>query len=224
MSRTLADSQAFSYTAEQAVERIRNGGERVTDRFTRRTIVRRPNRLAFTERGGEHDGLAWYDGTHLTIVSNRDKVWVRGPMPGTLDEALDFVSAEYAVQIPTADLLYSNPYDALMTADTAGGWVGVEQIGERRCDHLSYEQAVVDWQIWLTQDDRRLPCQLQITYKTQPGRPVTRVVFRDWNATPAVSEATFRPAIPDGYRRIRIMRHATVVDETAAKEQGGGDE
>ena len=90
-------------------------------------------------------------------------------MPGTLDEAMDFISAEYDVQIPTADLLYSNPYEALMTADTTGGWVGVEKVGERTCDHLSYQQAVVDWQIWLTQDERKLPCQLQ-THLQDAGR------------------------------------------------------
>ena len=49
-------------------------------------------------------------------MANREKIWVRGPMPGTLDEAMDFLSAEYDIQIPTADLLYSNPYEALMTA------------------------------------------------------------------------------------------------------------
>jgi hypothetical protein len=224
MSQTLAGTHTFSYTADQEVERIRGGGERVTDRFSRNTIVRRPNQLAFKEQGQDRDSAAWYDGKQLTIVSNRDKVWVRGPMPGTLDEAMDFVSAEYAVQIPTADLLYANPYDALMTPDTTGGWVDVEPVGERTCDHLSYQQSVVDWEIWLTQDDRKLPCQLRITYKSEPGQPVTRVVFHDWNATPAVSEATFTPTVPVGYRRIKIMRHATLEDKTVAKGQGGNDE
>ncbi len=224
MSQTLIGTQSFSYRTEQAVERIRGGGEKVTDQFSRNTIVRRPNQLAFTDQGHDHDGAVWYDGKQLTVVSNRDKVWVRGPMPGTLDEAMDFVSAEYAVQIPTADLLYSNPYEALMTSDTTGGWVNVEKVDGRSCDHLSYQQAAVDWQIWLTQDDRKLPCQLQITYKTEPGQPVTRIVFHDWNAVPTISETTFRPAVPEGYRRIKIMRHATVVDEAAGKEQGGSDD
>jgi hypothetical protein len=222
MSQTLASSQVFSYRADQEVEHIKAGGQRVTDRFSRRTTVRRPNQLAFTESGQEHDRGAWYDGKQLTIVSNRDKVWARGPMPGTLDEAMDYISAEYSVQVPTADLLYSNPYDALMTPDTTGGWVGVENLGDRTCEHLSFQQAAVDWQIWLTQDERRLPCQLQITYKTQPGQPVTRVSFHDFNTAPQVSDTTFTPTVPEGYRRIKIMRHATVEDKTVAQDEGGG--
>jgi hypothetical protein len=224
MSQTLASSQSFSYRAEQAVEHIRGGGERVIDRFSRRTIVRRPNQLAFTDQGENRNLAAWYDGKQLTLVANREQIWVRGPMPATLDEAMDFVSTEYAVQIPTADLLYSNPFDALITPDTTGGWVNVEEVDGRTCDHLSYQQAVVDWQIWLTQDDRRLPCQLHITYKAEPGQPVARISFHDWNAAPVLTNDTFKPVVPEGYRRLRLMRYASVVDETVGKEQGGKEQ
>jgi hypothetical protein len=219
MSRTLATAQAFSYRAEQSIERVRGGGERVTEQFSQLITVRRPNQVAFTEQGADRDVKAWYDGTRVTLVANRQKVWVRGPMPATLDEAMDFVSAEYDVKLPTADLLYSSPYDALITPDTTGGWVNVENVGNRSCDHLSYQQPVVDWQIWLTQDERRLPCQLQITYKTDPGQPVTRVVFFDWNPSPTIADATFQAVIPDGYNRIKLMRHATLTYD-ADKEKG----
>ena len=117
----------------------------MTESFSRRTVVRRPNRLTFTDKGDGHDTAAWYDGQRLTIVSNPDKVWVRGPMPPTLDEAMDFVSAEDAVQIPHGRTCSTATLDqALMTADTTGGWVNVEKVGERTRDHLSYQQVVVE--------------------------------------------------------------------------------
>jgi hypothetical protein len=220
MARSVGSTRTFAYTADQAVEKVRANGERTIERFSRRTTVRRPDRLTFTDSGRDHDSIAWYDGSRFTLVSNRDKVWVRGPMPPTLDEALDFASAEYAIHIPTADLLYSSPYDALMTADTTGGWVDVQQVGDRSCDHLAYRQAVVDWEIWLNQDERRLPCQIQIAYKNDPGKPVTRVVFHDWDPAPQLSDAMFTARIPEGYQRLTMMRHATVVDETAAASTG----
>jgi hypothetical protein len=221
MSQTLANTQTFSYNTEQEVDRVKRNGEKVTEHFKRSTTIRRPNQVTFTDAGQDHNAAGWYDGKYLTVVSNKEKVWVRGPMPGTLDEALDFMSAEYAMQLPTADLLYSNPYEALITPDTTGGWVNVEKVGERTCDHLSYQQPNADWQLWLTQDDRKLPCQLQITYKTEPGQPAARIVFSDWNTTPAISDETFKPVVPEGYNRIKIMRHATVEDTTVAKEEGG---
>lgn len=214
MSQTLATTQAFSYTAAEVRQRVRSNGEKVEDRFSRRVVVRRPNALMFSDSGAAHDAVLWYDGKRITLLSTKDKVWARGPMPATLDEAMDFVSAEYAIQLPTADLLYSSPYDAFMTKDTTGGWVGTEAIGDVAYDHLSYQQPVVDWQVWLTPDERRLPKQVLITYKTEKGQPWTRVTFSDWNAAAQVTDATFAAVVPAGYRRIKIMRHATVSDGT----------
>jgi hypothetical protein len=100
----------------------------------------------------------------------------------------------------------------MMTKDTKGGWVDAAKVGDLTCEHLSYQQAVVDWQIWLTQDNRRLPCQLQITYKTEAQKPMSRVTFSDWNLGVQVSDDTFAAKIPDGYQRIKLMRHVTVED------------
>jgi hypothetical protein len=215
MSQSAANFRVFSYTAEEHRDKVQPGGAKTTETATRHVTVRRPNGLAYT---GDQSS-AWYDGKAVTFVSHRNKAWARGPMPPTLDEAMDFLSAEYAVQIPTADLLYSNPYDALMGPDTKGGWVDVQDVGDTPCDHLAYSQDVVDWEIWLTQDERRMPRQVKITYKKEPGAPSTRVVFSDFNASPQVSDDTFVAKVPDGYERLKIMRHATVEDKTVSEAQ-----
>lgn len=220
MSQSLSSTQSFSYTADERRE-VAGAGETKTERrFTRQVAVRRPNAVTATDKGDTRDVQVWYDGKQVTLVGHKDKIWARGPMPATIDEALDFLSAEYAIQLPTADLLYSNPYDALMTPDTTGGWVDQQQVGALMCDHLAYSQPVVDWEIWLSQD-KRLPCQAKITYKTEPGKPVTVVTFSNWNPSPLLSDETFTPKVPEGYERLKIMRHATVEDKTT--EAAAGD-
>jgi hypothetical protein len=97
-----------------------------------------------------------------------------------------------------------------MTKDTTGGWVDVQKVGDRNCDHLAYKQEVVDWEIWLS-PDRRLPCQMKITYKKDPGAPSTTVTYHAAEP-PQVTDDTFAAKIPDDYTRIKIMRHATVTD------------
>jgi hypothetical protein len=210
MSKNLSAIQTFAYTADERREEVK-GATKQEKRVSRQVVVRRPNAFMFTSTGSERDVEGWYDGKHLTIVSNRAKVWARGPMPPTLDEALDFLSAEYAIQMPTADLLYSSPYDALMTTDTTGGWVDVQKVGERTCDHLAYRAKQVDWEIWLG-EARRLPCQVKIVYKNDPGQPATTVTYGNFELSPAASDEKFAAKIPDGYQRIKIMRHATVND------------
>jgi hypothetical protein len=150
MSNNMAALQTFSYTAEHRREVVGTGGAKTMKHSTRQVVIRRPNAATFTGSGDAGDTAGWYDGTYLTLASAKNKVWARGPMPPTLDEALDYLSAEYATHVPSADLLYSSPYDALMTKDTVGGWVDVQQIGDRRCDHLAYRQEIVDWELWIS--------------------------------------------------------------------------
>jgi hypothetical protein len=208
MSKNVSSLQTFAYTVDERRQKPGAKGERTV---TRHVTVRRPNKVAFTGKGDAGDTAGWYDGKQLTLVSHRDKVWARGPMPPTLDEALDFLSNEYDVQMAAADLLYSSPYDAFMTKDTVGGWVDTQKIGDRDCEHLAYRQPVVDWELWLS-SDRKLPCQLKVTYKQVPGSPSTMVTYRGGVETNQVTDDTFVPKVPDGYQRIKILRHATVID------------
>jgi hypothetical protein len=223
MSKNLSALQTFAYTA---TERRVQEGSKDEKQVSRRVIVRRPNAFTFTTKGDERDGAGWYDGKQLTLVSNRKKVWARGPMPGTLDEALDYLSAEYAIQMPTADLLYSNPYEAFKSSDSTGGWVDAQKIGERTCDHLAYQAQAVDWELWLN-ESQHLPCQIKIVYKNDPGKPSTVVTYSEFDPKPSVSEQTFTPTVPDGYQRIKIVRHATVndpnVDQGAPASKAGTD-
>jgi len=219
MSTNAGALQTFAYTADERREVVEKGAK-VEKHATRRVVMRRPNALTFSTTGDEREGAAWYDGKQVTLVSNRDKVWARGPMPPTLDEALDFISEEYALQMPTADLLYSSPYDAMMTPDTTGGWVDAQKVDTRTCDHLAYRQSIVDWEIWLNQDGR-LPCQVKISYKNEPGQPSVTVVYSSLDRAPQVTDETFAAKIPSDYRRIKIMRHATVEDSNVAAVEAG---
>lgn len=214
MSKTLAGLQAFAYTSNEVREDVK-GGKKVETNVTRRVVIRRPNSIAFTTKGAR-DVAGWYDGKHLTVVSNNDKVWARGPMPATLDEALDFLSAEYAVQMPTADLLYSSPYDALITPETKGGWVDVQPVGNVQTDHLAYQQPALDWELWLNQRGR-LPVRIKFLYKNAPGQPSVTVTYSEFDVAPKVIDDMFVAKVPEGYNRIKIMRHATVEDPSVAQ-------
>jgi hypothetical protein len=69
MSQTLASAQTFSYSTDEVRERVRPGGAKIEDRFTRQIVVRRPDALALVQKGQDREGAAWYDGKSLTIVT-----------------------------------------------------------------------------------------------------------------------------------------------------------
>ena len=175
MSKTFSGLQTFAYTADEVREEVK-AGKKVEARVTRRVTIRRPNSIAFTTKG-DRDAAGWYDGKHLTLVSNAHKAWARGPMPPTLDEALDFLPGRLH-HPPAADGRPALQL-ALRRADDRrhdGGLGGRAERLVRRPATTSRipRQRVVDWEIWLTQDERTLPCQFQITYKKEPGAPSTR--------------------------------------------------
>jgi len=217
MSKNLGGLQTFAFTATERREKVK-GGSKSEIQTSRRVTIRRPNRFMLTT-SGDREGAAWYDGKSLTLVANKAKVWARGPMPPTLDAAIDFLSDEYAIPLPSADLLYSNPYDAFIARDTKGGWVDTQKIGDRTCDHLAYTQEAVDWELWLG-EGKRLPCQIRIVYKNEPGKPSTTVTYSEMDEAPTVTDDTFVAKVPDGYQRIKIIRHATVDDPTVRQTSG----
>jgi hypothetical protein len=64
-------------------------------------------------------------------------------------------------------------------------------------------------------DERALPCKMEIVYKGEPAQPRTAVVYSDFNEKAEATDATFTPSIPEGFTRIKILRHASQVVEAA---------
>ena len=122
---------------------------------------------------------------------------------------------------PAAWTLASSCSGAVAPAiiDTTGGWVDVQQVGDRKCDHLAYRQEAVDWELWLGQE-RRLPCQLRVVYKNEPGQPATTVTYTDLDLAPKAGDETFTAKVPGGYRRVKIMRYGTVEGRADADAAG----
>jgi len=108
--------------------------------------------------------------------------------------------------MPMADIITSSPYDSLMTPDTTGGYVGEEMIEGAGCHRLSYQQEVVDWQIWIRLEGEPLPCKLVINYKQDPGQPTSTMTFKSWNLAADVKEESFAYKIPEGYERIAMLK------------------
>jgi hypothetical protein len=191
--------------------------------------VQRPGSAYFKATGAERENEAYYDGTHLTFIWHKDKAWARGPMPDTLDKALDFMATEYAVNMVSADLFYSNPYSVFEGSDSKGGWVGKENIDGSACHHLAFQANVVDYEIWVADTPQALPCRMKVVYKQQDGAPVSQVTFKNWNLAATVAPETFAAKVDDGYERLYMVRAPTAepapeasADNAAAPDAAAG--
>jgi hypothetical protein len=205
MSDLLARTPALSYTTTQVFERVRRSGERVTERSTKQVVLERPDGLWVRTQGDGQDGALWYDGKTISVQSNPRKAYATAPVQATLDQLIDYVGERLAVPLPTADLLYTSPYDSFVGRTTRGKYQGRAEVEGVACHRLAFEDEAVDWQICLADGARPLPRRLEILYKTDRGQPRVTVTFTEWNLAPAIPADAFTFRVPEGYERVRLV-------------------
>jgi len=203
MSDHLAHARTFSVETTDVRTRAR-GGKEITLHTTRQLTLRRPDRLAFNVTG-DMDLRGWYDGSKLTFVADKQKVWARVNGASTIDDTLDRLADHLAMPMPMADFLYSSPYESLIGTKSGGGYVGRETIDGVPCLHVAYTHPAVDWDLWVAEQGDPLPKKFRITAKSS-GRPkTTEVTFDKWALGVDAPDATFVADVPTGYERIPIV-------------------
>ena len=214
MSDRLAKVQSLALEAEEVYDEAPEDTPRQQLACVRRVAMRRPGRLAGDASGDARNGSFWFDGETFTAIDREQNVWASGQVPPTIDGALDWVFDQTGTVIPLADFLYANPYDRLMGKVQRGVYLGIHEAAGVPCYHLSFEQATIDWQLWIDAGRDPLPRKLVITYKTEDEVPQYSVTIRKWNLDAKVPEALFTFSPPEGARRIDV----------AAFAQAGGNE
>jgi len=206
MSDTLKASPALSFTVAESHQRVRRNGEKEPYTLTREIVVRRPDRLwSHTTGSDERDIRVTYDGATVTVVGERAKVYAQIKAPDTLDATLDLISERYDLRVAVADFLYSSPYDSFADSKATGGWVRRTVVDGRSCEELKYAMESVDVTISVASDAPVLPCQADLTYKQEPGQPVSRLVFSKWNLQAQTPDSLFVANVPRGYELIPVV-------------------
>jgi hypothetical protein len=206
MSDTLKAAPALSFTVSESNERVRRNGQKEPYTLKREIIVRRPDRLWSHTTGSDNRNVrVTYDGKTITVVGDTQKIYATINAPATLDDTLDLVSERYDLRMVVADFLYSSPYDSFADSTAKGGWVRRTTVEGTSCEEVSYSMKAVDFTLSMTTADPTLPCQTQITYKEEPGQPVSRLVFSSWNLKAQPQDSQFIANVPQGYELIPVV-------------------
>lgn len=215
MTDRLRRAQAFAIEAEEVYDEVPEHSPRrqVTNR--RHVAVRRPNRMVADASGDALNRSVWYDGRTFAALDKAEHVWAQGTVPPTLDGALDWVFEQTGTVIPLADFLYADSYERLMADVIRGDYVGIHEAAGVPCHHLAFEQATVDWQIWIDAGAEPLPRKLVITYKTEDEVPQYAVTIRKWNVEARLPDTLFAFTPPPGARRVDVMAMTGATDGSA---------
>jgi hypothetical protein len=208
MSDRLGQVSALALEAEEVYDDVPADRPRTQLTSVRRVAMRRPDRLVADAAGDAQNRALWYDGKTASSLDREQNVWTSGAVPPTVDGALDWVFDQTGTVIPLADFLYVDVYDRMMGQVQRGVYLGVHEAAGVPCHHLSFEQATIDWQIWIDAGPEPLPRKLVIAYKTEDEVPQYSVTIRKWNVKADLPEALFRFVPPSGAKRVEISAFA----------------
>jgi hypothetical protein len=210
MTTYMAGLPKLSVKTENSLEAVTADGQKVQFVAPATLTFQRPDKLVAQRQGDVADQRFIYDGKTLTLFNPGSGHYSTVPAPANLDAMLEFAQTKLDVTAPGSDLIDTRAYDKLMQDVKTGTYIGLEVVGGQRCHHLAYQGAEVDWQLWVRDGDRPLPCRYVITSKNIAGAPqfTMQVVGADTN--PKTSPEMFRFVPPAGAKAVEFLPLATV--------------
>ena len=217
MSNYMRSLQAFSFDATHSTDVVLDSGQKLAMTANSQVKVRRPDKLRSDRRGEKYDVSFFYDGGTVTLYGRQANVYARTPAPPNLDRMIDFARDKLDLDAPGADLLYGDPYKALMEDVVAGMRVGTAMVDGVRCHHLAYRGHQVDWQLWIEDGPRPVPHKYVITTKDVKSLPQYTVELHNWNTSATLPDDVFVFVPPAGARRIEFLEIAEERRKTSAR-------
>jgi hypothetical protein len=152
--------------------------------------LERPGKLRVSRTGGYANVDLIFDGKTISILATDRNVFAQFDATGSIDDLVDKLRSELAIEAPGADLLLSGAYDEMMKGVLDAKHIGRGVIAGIECEHLAFRNADTDWQIWIEVGPKPIPRKYVITSKAVTGAPQYTLRIRDWQTdTPPAPDA-----------------------------------
>lgn len=201
----LADTPAFSLTAEVWREHTDDSGEKL--QFTRQVTmeVKRPGHLHMELKSGYTDRGFWFDSKNLNILDRKRNLYSTTALPGNIDSMLDSAHDRFGIDLPLVDLALSNPYQNAVARVSSGRYLGPSTAMGFACHHLAFTQDNIDWQVWIDEGPQPLIRKFVITQKNQAGEPEFTGLIRGWDLLDRISDVAFAFTPPAGAMKVELV-------------------
>ena len=205
MTDYLGSLQQFSVHTDNTLEDLLDSGQRIDTDVSASVTISRPDRLRAERRGELVSQIFYYDGKTLTLYDPSTNVYATRPAPDTIDGTLDFARESLGLHVPEADLVYRDTYALLMHGVTSAIVIGKTVIDGAVCNHLAFSRPDVDFQVWVMDGDKPLPCKYVVTDTSTPALLSISTVMSEWNIAPTVPDNNFSFVPPEGAKAIMFM-------------------
>ena len=205
MTDYLGGLKQFAVHTQTTYEDELAEGQRVDYDVSANVLIRRPNKLASSRTGELVSQHFFYDGKALTLYNRDANVYATRPVPGTIEDVLDYGREELGLYIPAQDLMYSNAFTLMTQNLTSATVVGKTVIAGKVCQHLALRHHDVDFQLWVADGNQPLPCKYTVTDTSTPANISVSTVMNDWNTDLEIADSKFSFTPPGDAEKIDFM-------------------
>ncbi|HEX5063693.1 MAG TPA: DUF2092 domain-containing protein [Kofleriaceae bacterium] len=216
MSGFLRTQQNYAVDTTGKQDYVLPSGEKVQLSSHGNLIVANPNRLRASVVSDRKERQFFFDGKTFTMFSPRPNYYTSITLPTrtTNRELVEHLDANYAVELPLADVLRWSTVGASINDITRATYIGTEWINNAETDHYSFRQRGLDWQVWIERGNQPLPRRLVLTTTDDPARP-EYAVDMTWHLGTRPSDAVFAFTPPNDAMKIAMASR----EQLASREQ-----
>jgi hypothetical protein len=208
MSEHVAALKAFEFKTSFSFDIVAKNKQTVSVEGLGHYLAKRPDKLAADIENDLFGRKYLYDGKTLSILSKGEKYYAQIATAPTIREMLAAMAAQFAIEIPVADLFdLGTPHSPVYNLRSAF-FVGKSEVDGIEADHWAFRSSARDWQLWIQTGDKPLPLKLTLIDRRQPTHPRYTVTLKWTDRTDiADGEFTFTPSAEQ--MRIEILRIGT---------------
>lgn len=209
MSEYLASAKALTYRSKNSLELPENTGQFLTYFAETDVALQRPNKLRVIVTGDVPNYQVYFDGSKITAFDPQRNIHAVSEQLRSIDEVLDYVITKTEMYLPSANLMYSDPYAALTKDLTQATVVGPTMVNGKPCEHFAYKSPGTDWEIWIESGKNPLPRRLTAIYKEANYLPRYMIEYSDWNLRPKLKKDLFGFNIPANSQQVDFGKRIT---------------
>jgi hypothetical protein len=204
MSDKLVESKTFSYRSESTIELESDTGQFVTFFTESDVALQRPNKLYVNVLGDTPHLQLYFDGSKVSAIDLDKNLYVVSTPLSNIDDMLNFIMTKAAINFPSADIMYSDPYAVMTKNLTDAIVVGDSMVSGVEVEHFAYRDPTIDWEIWIAKGEKAVPMRLAMKYKQVERQPRFLVEFADWQLNPKLKAKMFEFKAPADAKQIEF--------------------
>lgn len=206
MARYIGGQTDISLSFDSELEVVTPQMEKLQFNSSGKAQIHRPDEFRVSRTGGYADVELIYDGKSVTVLDKGTQSYASEPLSGSIDSVIDKLRGDLMLDMPAADLMIADSFNALMADVVEAKHIGRGVIGGVACEHVAFRNHDTDWQLWVEVGEQPIPCKMVITSKTVGGAPQYTIRFTDWHSGSQFPAGSFTFDPPAGAKKVDFSK------------------